>query len=63
MWKLAVVQGPYATVYDGGKADRKTYVDFAGAVNALLQDGWEPFSTDGGTSIMVWFRKREPVSG
>ncbi len=57
MWKLAVVQGPNVTIYDGAKIDRKSFPEFAAAVNALLKDGWEPFSADSGNAVMVWFRK------
>jgi hypothetical protein len=58
MWKLALVQGPSVTVYDGSGATRKQHPDFATAVTSMLKEGWEPFAADSGNAVMVWMRLR-----
>ncbi len=58
MWKLALVQGPNVTYFDGSGSQRKSFPDFAAAVASLLKEGWEPFSADSGNVVLVWFRFR-----
>jgi len=58
MWKLAMVQGPSVTIYDGAGAQRKQFPDFAQAIAAMLKDGWEPFAADSGNAVMLWLRLR-----
>ncbi len=58
MWKIAVVQGPNVTTYEAAGSKRASFADFAAALAAMLQDGWEPFSADSGNAVMVWLRKQ-----
>lgn len=58
MWKLALVQGPNVTMYDGGGAQRKNFPDFAAAISAMLKEGWEPFGADSANLVVVWFRMK-----
>ena len=58
MWKLALVQGPNVTMYDGSGVQRKSFPDFPAAVSAMLKEGWEPFSADSSNLVVIWFRLR-----
>lgn len=58
MWKLAMVQGPNAMIFEASGVQRKSFADFPTAVSALLKEGWEPFSADSGNTVLVWFRMR-----
>jgi hypothetical protein len=58
MWKLALVQGPNVSIFDGSGMSRKNFPDFGQAVAAMLKEGWEPFSADSGNTVMVWMRMK-----
>lgn len=58
MWKLALVQGPNVTIFEANGSQRKSFSDFPTAVNALLKEGWEPFSADSHSTVLIWMRLR-----